>query len=50
LLRERPRIRGISLPGMPSGSPGMTGPKLEPFTIYEIDSRAKGAPRIYAVQ
>ena len=24
LLRERPHIRGISLPGMPQGSPGMT--------------------------
>jgi len=26
LLRERPRIRGIALPGMPSGTPGMPGP------------------------
>jgi hypothetical protein len=37
LLRERPAIRGISLPGMPEGSPGMTGTKTEPFTIFEID-------------
>ena len=25
LLKERPAIRGISLPGMPDGSPGMSG-------------------------
>jgi hypothetical protein len=36
LLRERPTIRGISLPGMPDGSPGMSGTKKEPFVIYEL--------------
>jgi len=50
LLRERPPISGISLPGMPQGSPGMTGNKTERFTIYEIDARATGNPRIYAVE
>src|SRR5437899_520005 len=38
LLAERPSISGITLPGMPLGSPGMTGSKTEPFTIYEISS------------
>lgn len=38
LLAERPAMRGISLPGMPEGSPGMGGQKTEPFTIYEIGS------------
>ena len=45
LLRERPAIRGISLPGMPEGSPGMTGTKTEPFTIFEIDDEGT---KIYA--
>jgi hypothetical protein len=36
LLKERPKIRGISLPGMPDGSPGMGGTKREPFVVYEI--------------
>ena len=27
---------GITLPGMPLGSPGMTGSKQGPFTIYAI--------------
>ena len=33
LLDERPEIRGVSLPGMPQGSPGMSGQKREPFVI-----------------
>lgn len=45
LLKQRPAIRGISLPGMPEGSPGMTGVKSAPFEIYEISD---GAPKIYA--
>jgi len=36
LLAERPRIKGISLPGMPEGSPGMGGTKSAPFTILAI--------------
>lgn len=47
LLTERPAIKGISLPGMPQGSPGMTGQKTEPFTIYELSGKT---PRIYAVE
>jgi hypothetical protein len=45
LLRERPAITGITLPGMPMGSPGMVGTKTEPFKIYEI---RKGTPKLYA--
>ena len=47
LLSERPKIKGISLPGMPDGSPGMTGRKSEPFTIYEI---SEGEPKVFAVE
>jgi len=47
LLTERPEIRGITLPGMPLGSPGMSGTKSEPFTVYEI---GPGAPKVYAVE
>ena len=47
LLGERPDIRGISLPGMPQGSPGMSGRKDAPFTIYEI---SEGDPRVLAVE
>ncbi|MEM5802061.1 MAG: DUF411 domain-containing protein [Candidatus Aenigmatarchaeota archaeon] len=37
LMEEKPNITGIALPGMPSGSPGMTGVKYNPFRIYSID-------------
>jgi hypothetical protein len=47
MLTERPAIKGISLPGMPAGSPGMFGEKTGPFTIYEID---EGEPKVYAVE
>lgn len=36
LLAERPAIKGITLPGMPLGSPGMSGTKAEPFTVVAI--------------
>jgi len=36
LLTEKPDIKGIGMAGMPSGSPGMPGPKLGDFVIYEI--------------
>src|SRR3954463_13262159 len=36
LLDERPAIKGISVPGMPAGSPGMFGEKTAPLTVYEI--------------
>jgi hypothetical protein len=37
LLRERPEIDGIALPGMPPGSPGMGGVLEGPLTVYAID-------------
>lgn len=36
LLTLKPDIKGIGMPGMPSGSPGMPGPKVGDFVIYEI--------------
>jgi hypothetical protein len=47
LLSEKPAITGITLPGMPEGSPGMYGKKIGPFQIYEI---GKGPKRIYATE
>lgn len=38
LLAERPDIKGIALPGMPSGTPGMPGPKREPWVIYAVNN------------
>ncbi|MCE2509389.1 MAG: DUF411 domain-containing protein [Alphaproteobacteria bacterium] len=47
LLTEQPKIKGVTLPGMPDGSPGMSGVKTEPFKIYEIGAAIS---RIYAVE
>ena len=47
LIAQRPEINGITLPGMPQGSPGMGGPKGEQFTIHAL---ARGGKRsVYAV-
>jgi hypothetical protein len=48
LLSERPAIVGITLPGMPTGSPGMTGHKTGPFKIYAV-SKDGTPPKIYEI-
>jgi hypothetical protein len=49
LLAEKPPIKGISLPGMPVGSPGMGGEKQAPFTILSFSE--SGPPhQVYAVE
>ena len=47
LLKERPSIAGITLPGMPPGSPGMVGTKTAPFVVYALP-KDRGAPTVYA--
>jgi hypothetical protein len=47
LLAERPAIAGITLPGMPMGSPGMGGEKTEPFVIYVV-GKDGSAPTVFA--
>lgn len=37
LLRERPHARGITVPGMPTGTPGMPGPKV-PIHVVFLDA------------
>jgi hypothetical protein len=36
LLEEQPRIRGLAVPGMPIGSPGMEGPNARPYHVIAI--------------
>jgi hypothetical protein len=43
LLAEHPAIKGITLPGMPEGSPGMNGEKTGPFTIYALGQDGKSS-------
>ena len=38
LLAERPAVKGIGVPGMPAGSPGMEmGGQTEPYEVYTFD-------------
>jgi hypothetical protein len=48
LLKERPAIVGIAVPGMPIGSPGMevAGMKAQPFDVLAFDKR--GQTRVFA--
>ncbi|ABE64986.1 protein of unknown function DUF411 (plasmid) [Nitrobacter hamburgensis X14] len=49
LLTERPTIAGITLPAMPTGSPGMVGQKRGPFTIYAV-AKDGTVPTVYATE
>lgn len=46
LLRERPKVAGLAVPGMPMGSPGMEGARKDPYDVLSFD--AKGQTRVYA--
>lgn len=46
VLAERPFIKGLTLPGMPAGAPGMPGPKRGPLHVYYISNDAP--PKVYA--
>jgi len=37
LLEERPAVKGLAVPGMPRGSPGMEGPVSEPYDVLAFD-------------
>lgn len=45
LLRERPDVAGLTVPGMPMGSPGMEGPRRDPYNVLTFD--AAGNTTIY---
>ena len=37
LLKERPEVVGLAVPGMPIGSPGMEGPNPKPYDVLSFD-------------
>jgi len=49
LLKEHPAdVVGISLPGMPTGVPGMSGPYDGPYEVYAI--KKDGSTSVFATQ
>lgn len=45
LLAERPGIRGLAVPGMPVGSPGMEGPNPRRYDVLALER--DGSVRVY---
>jgi hypothetical protein len=41
LLRDKPRVEGIGVPGMPAGSPGMESPYPQPYDVLAFDAAGK---------
>lgn len=46
LLRERPAVAGMAVPGMPMGSPGMEGPYREEYDVVAFTR--DGSTHVYA--
>ena len=38
LLRNKPKVKGIAVPRMPIGSPGMEGPNAKPYKVYSFQA------------
>jgi hypothetical protein len=41
LLREKPKVLGLAVPGMPVGSPGMEGAPKEAYAVLTFDAAGK---------
>ena len=41
LLKKKPELEGLAVPGMPAGSPGMESPNPEPYDIIGWDRTGK---------
>lgn len=46
MLREKPAARGLAVPGMPNGSPGMEGPTKDKYDVMIFDRLGKA--KVYA--
>tara|TARA_R110001592_G_scaffold81249_4_gene241276 strand:+ start:2480 stop:2938 length:459 start_codon:yes stop_codon:yes gene_type:complete len=46
LLAEKPKARGLAVPGMPVGSPGMEGPNPEAYEVLVFQT--DGTSAVYA--
>lgn len=50
LLKTKPKIAGISVPGMPGNSPGM-GPEVKgTLKVYQIVKNQTGEPRLFSIE
>jgi hypothetical protein len=40
-LKTRPKIAGLAVPGMPMGSPGMEGPRKDPYNVVAFEQNGR---------
>lgn len=45
LLADKPKARGLAVPAMPLGSPGMEGPRKDPYDVLLVG--ANGSVTVY---
>lgn len=45
LLAERPKVKGLAVPAMPMGSPGMEGNRSDPYDVFLV--QANGSKSVY---
>ena len=46
MLKQRPKIAGLAVPGMPSGSPGMENGMSDRYSVIAFDT--KGGTKVFA--
>ncbi len=46
LLQEKPAVKGLTVPGMPMGSPGMEGPRKDDYNVLTF--KEDGTTAVYA--
>jgi hypothetical protein len=46
LLKEKPKVAGLAVPGMPMGAPGMEGPGQQHYQVLAFDKNGKA--RVFA--
>ena len=48
VLKDKPKIVGLAVPGMPMGSPGMEGPSKQSYQVLSFDEQ--GRRSVYATR
>ena len=41
LLKDRPKVKGLAVPGMPLGSPGMEASRKDAYEVVQFDANGK---------
>lgn len=50
LLRDKSKLVGISVPGMPANSPGMGEMRPGTLKVYAIERNAKANPAVFSIE